>query len=42
MPSKDRVIRQVVLKYQNQNENADCFPTCTVRELVMIHQVLLN
>ena len=40
MPSKDCVIYQVALKYQNQNKDTDCFTTYTVRELVMIHLVV--
>lgn len=40
MLSKDCVICQVVLKYQNQNKDTDCFTTYAVIELVMIHLVV--
>ena len=35
--SKDGIIRKVVVKYRNHNENTDRFTTRAVRELVMIH-----
>ena len=37
--SKDGIIRKVVVKYRNHNENTDRFTTRAVRELVMIHPI---
>ena len=36
-PSKDGVIRKVVIKYRNENENVDRFTTRAVRDLILIH-----
>ena len=38
-PSKDDLIRRVVVKYRNHNESVDRFTTRAVRELVLIHPV---
>ena len=38
-PSKDGVIRNVVVKYRNHNENVDRFTIRAVRELVLIHPI---
>ena len=38
-PSRDGLIRKVVLKYRNSNENVDQFTTRAVRELVIIHPI---
>ena len=38
-PSKDGLIRRVVVKYRNNNENVDRFTTRAVRELVLIHPI---
>ena len=38
-PSRDGLIRRVVVKYRNSNENIDRFTTRAVRELVMIHPI---
>ena len=38
-PSRDGLIRKVVVKYRNNNENVDRFTTRAVRELVLIHPV---
>ena len=38
-PSKDGLIRKVVVKYRNNNENVDRFTTRAVRELVLIHPI---
>ena len=38
-PSKDGLIRRVVVKYRNHNESVDRFTTRAVRELVLIHPI---
>ena len=38
-PSRDGLIRKVVVKYRNSNENVDRFTTRAVRELVIIHLI---
>ena len=38
-PSKDGLIRKVVVKYRNNNENVDQFTTRAVREQVLIHPI---
>ena len=37
--SKDGLIRKVIVKYRNNNENVDRFTTRAVRELVLIHPI---
>ena len=39
IPSKDGLIRKVVVKYRNNNECVDRFTTRAVRELVLIHPI---
>ena len=38
-PSRDGLIRKVVVKYRNSNENVDRFTTRAVRKLVIIHPI---
>ena len=38
-PSRDGLIRRVVVKYRNHNESVDRFTTRAVRELVLIHPI---
>ena len=37
--SKDGIVRKVVVKYRNHNENTDRFTTRAVQELLMIHPI---
>ena len=39
LPSRDGIIRKVVVKYRNDQEIIDRFTTRAVRELVLIHPV---
>ena len=36
---RDGLNQKNVIKYRNSSENIDCFTTCAVRDLVLIHPV---
>ena len=39
VPSKDGVIRKVIVRYRNHQENVDRYTTRSVRDLVLIHPI---
>ena len=42
VPSKDGIIRKVIVRYRNHQEDVDWYTIRSVRDLVLIHPIELN